>query len=156
MKVPDKAIDYSRLEITSPAFEADGRIPEKYTRDGENLSPPLVIDKIPKQALCLALVMEDSDVDEDGWTHWLAWNIPLTHRIHENDIHGVEGLNDFQHRQYRGPCPPSGLHHYTLKVYALDALMDIPVQSKKQQLNKAMSEHIVGYGELSFYWEANN
>jgi len=29
------------LSLTSPAFPSGGRIPVKYTRDGQNVSPPL-------------------------------------------------------------------------------------------------------------------
>jgi Raf kinase inhibitor-like YbhB/YbcL family protein len=78
----------------------------------------------------------------------LVWNIPVTHRIAENKIHGVEGLNDFQQNRYGGPCPPSGTHRYFFKVYALNALLNLSSNSKKIQVEKLMSEHIIGFGEL--------
>jgi Raf kinase inhibitor-like YbhB/YbcL family protein len=57
-------------------------------------------------------------------------------------------MNDFRQQKYGGPCPPSGTHRYFFKVYALDALLDLPAHSNKRQLEKAMSEHILAFGEL--------
>jgi Raf kinase inhibitor-like YbhB/YbcL family protein len=57
-------------------------------------------------------------------------------------------MNDFQQKHYGGPCPPSGTHRYFFKVYALDTLFELPSGTNKLQLEKAMSEHIIGFGEL--------
>ncbi|TIQ02755.1 MAG: YbhB/YbcL family Raf kinase inhibitor-like protein, partial [Mesorhizobium sp.] len=35
------------LTLISPAFPAGGTIPERYTRDGQNVSPPLKWSGIP-------------------------------------------------------------------------------------------------------------
>ena len=141
-------IDYAHLKVTSPAFEYEGMIPEKYTCDGKNISPPLDIKNIPEEAKCLVLIIDDPDAPVTAWVHWLVWNIPVTHRIHENEMHGVEGMNDFQQQHYGGPCPPSGTHRYFFKLYALNELLDLPSNSKKMQVEKAMSEHIIAFGEL--------
>jgi Raf kinase inhibitor-like YbhB/YbcL family protein len=80
--------------------------------------------------------------------HWIVCNIPVTHHIKENEIHGIEGINDFQQHHYGGPCPPLGTHRYFFKVYALDALLDLTASTTKLQLERMMSEHIIGFGEL--------
>lgn len=150
-KLPEeatRAVDYKHLKVTSPAFEQDGMIPAKYTCDGRNVNPPLDIDNIPEESVCLVLIADDPDAPIGVWTHWIAWNIPVTHHIKENEIHGIEGLNDFQKRSYGGPCPPSGTHRYFFKIYALNALLDLPPNTKKLQLEKAISEHIIAFGEL--------
>lgn len=148
MKHTDQAADYKRMDISSPAFQEGEMIPVKFTGDGEDINPPLDIARIPPSALCLAIMMVDTDAPDGEWAHWLAWNIPVTHHIRENEVHGMEGVNDFLQGQYRGPCPPDGPHHYYFKVYALDALLDLPAKTKKHQLEKAMSGHIIGYGGL--------
>lgn len=148
MKHIEKAVDYKQLDISSSAFSAQGMIPAKYTCDGENVNPPLDIEHIPEEAKCLALIVDDPDAPVNTWVHWLVWNIPVTHHIKENKVHGTEGLNDFQQHHYSGPCPPSGTHRYFFKVYALDALLDLPANTKKAELEKAMSLHIIGFGEL--------
>ncbi|MFZ1785994.1 MAG: YbhB/YbcL family Raf kinase inhibitor-like protein [Ferruginibacter sp.] len=141
------AIDYIPLKLSSSAFSYEGMIPAKYTCDGENISPPLDIDNIPEEAKCLVLIVDDPDAPVATWVHWLVWNIPLTHHLKENDVHGIEGLNDFQQNRYGGPCPPSGTHRYFFKVYALRDLLNLPIHSTKLQLEKAMGGHIIGFGE---------
>jgi Raf kinase inhibitor-like YbhB/YbcL family protein len=142
------AIDYRNLKLSSTAFEGNGLIPGKYTCDGENISPPLDVENIPEEAKCLALIVDDPDAPSKTWVHWIMWNMPLTHHIKENEAHGIEGLNDFHQNHYGGPCPPSGTHRYFFKLYALNSLLDLPANTEKPALEKAMSEYIVGFGEL--------
>jgi Raf kinase inhibitor-like YbhB/YbcL family protein len=148
MKHIEKAIDYKQLNISSTAFKADEMIPSKYTCDGININPPLDIKRVPEKAKCLSLIVDEPDAPIGTWVHWVVWNIPVTHHIKENEVHGPEGINDFQQHHYGGPCPPSGIHRYFFKVYALDVLLDLPANTKKLQLEKAMSDHILAFGEL--------
>lgn len=142
------AVDYKLLHVSSTAFENEGMVPAKYTCDGNNINPPLYIKNIPEAAKCLTLIVEDPDAPSHTWVHWLVWNIPVTKELKENNIHGIEGMNDFKQIKYGGPCPPSGTHRYYFKVYALDALLNIKPGSSKEKLEKIMSEHIIGFGEL--------
>jgi Raf kinase inhibitor-like YbhB/YbcL family protein len=144
----EKAVNYKLLKVTSEAFDHQGMIPAKYTCDGANISPPLDIDHIPEEAKSLVLIVDDPDAPSGVWTHWIVWNIPVTHHIKENQVHGQEGLNDFRQSHYGGPCPPSGTHHYFFKVYALDKILDLPSQTKKSELEKEISGNIIGFGEL--------
>ena len=143
-----RAIDYRLLTISSPAFSDGSRIPNKYTCDGENINPPLQIQDIPTEATSLAIIVDDPDAPIGTWSHWLTWNIPITHTVRENHQHGEEGLNDFLENRYDGPCPHAGLHHYHFKVYALDAQMKLPGRTRQRDLEKAMAGHILAYGEL--------
>lgn len=143
-----KAIDYKQLKISSTVFEDGELIPSKYTCDGINISPPLDIENIPEEAKCLAILVDDPDAPIAVWVHWIVWNIPVTHHVKENTVHGEEGLNDFQKNCYMGPCPPSGTHRYFFKIYALDTLLTLPSNTRKQEFEKAISEHIIGFGEL--------
>ncbi len=148
MKRIEKAVDYAVLRITSTAFQDGGLIPSRYTCDGENVNPPIDIANIPVGAICLVLIVDDPDAPRGDWVHWLVWNMPVTHHIEENQVNGVEGMNDFRQQAYGGPCPPAGTHRYFFKVYALKSLLDLPVSSSKLQLEKAMSACIIGFGEL--------
>jgi Raf kinase inhibitor-like YbhB/YbcL family protein len=142
------AIDYKHLIVTSPVFDYEGYIPEKYTCDGINISPPLNIENIPEESICLVLIVDDPDTPVTAWVHWLVWNIPVTRHIEENVVHGITGMNDFQQKQYSGPCPPSGTHRYFFKVYALKELVNLSPNSIKKQVEKVMSEKIIAFGEL--------
>jgi Raf kinase inhibitor-like YbhB/YbcL family protein len=143
-----RAVDYKQIKVSSTAFTNDGMIPTKYTCDGKNINPPLDLKNIPEETKCLVLIVDDPDAPIATWVHWLVWNIPVTHHIKENEVHGIEGMNDFIQQHYGGPCPPSGTHHYFFKIYALDALLNLPPATKKIQLERAMSEHVIGFGEL--------
>jgi len=123
-------------------------IPATYTCEGENISPPLELAQIPTEAKSLVLIVDDPDAPGKTWVHWLVWNLPVTHHIKENEVHGTEGINDGQKHHYIRPCPPSGTHRYFFKVYALNSLLDLPANTDKTQLEKAMSKHIIGFGEL--------
>ena len=155
-KEATRAIDYKHLKVSSPVFKENEMIPAKYTCDGVNVSIPLNIKHIPEEAKCLTLIVDDPDAPIAAWVHWVVWNIPVTQHIKENEVHGTEGINDFQQHNYGGPCPPTGTHRYFFKVYALDALLDLPANTKKLQLEKAMSEHIIAFGELIGLYNRNN
>ncbi len=140
--------DIRTLDISSAAFAGNTYIPSKYTCDGENTNPPLNIGNIPKETRSLALIVDDPDGPIRIWTHWIVWNIPPTKKIKEGNTIGLEGLNDFGQYNYGGPCPPSGIHHYHFKVYALDNVLDLKKSSAKHDLEKAISSHIIAFGEL--------
>lgn len=135
------------LKITSPAFKPNNPIPTKYTCDGENVNPPLNIEDIPSQTKTLTLIVDDPDAPMGTWTHWLVWNIPPKEKIAENSIPGIEGLNTARKHSYEGPCPPSGTHHYHFKIYALDTELELNPNSKKEDVEKAMQNHILAKGE---------
>ena len=136
------------IVVKSPAFSAGEMIPEKYTSDGANVSPALILRNIPDETRSLALIIDDPDAPVGTWVHWLVWNIPPSAKLSEDTIRGVEGLNSFRRHHYEGPCPPSGIHRYFFKVYALDTILQIPSDSGCPQVERAMTNHIVGYGEL--------
>lgn len=136
------------LDISSEAFVAEGSIPAKYTCDGEDINPPLTIKSTPAEAKSLALIVDDPDAPAGTWVHWLAWNIPVTDRIAESEVPGELGTNDFGMIGYGGPCPPAGTHRYFFKVYALDDELDLPEGSRKGEVEEAMQDHILAYGEL--------
>lgn len=107
------------MNLSSPAFEHNSSIPPKYTCDGANINPPLVISNVPEQTQSLVLLMDDPDVPqqlrEDGmWDHWVVFNIPpSTTIISENqEPPGVLGKGTGGKLGYHGPCPPDRQHRY--------------------------------------------
>lgn len=144
------------IRITSAAFEPGGMIPNKYTCDGQDISPPLSWGDLPDSTASIALVCDDPDAPMGTWVHWVLFDLPPdTQRLPEY-IPAVEnlengsrhGINDWGKLGYGGPCPPGGTHRYYFKIYALDKLINIPVGNTKAQLLKAMEGHILAEGEL--------
>lgn len=140
----------ARMKITSPAFQEGGNIPSKFTCDGSDTSPPLQITGVPSEAKSLVLIADDPDAPGGLFTHWLVWNIPpQTSSISEGSaVKGVHGTNDFGKSGYGGPCPPSGTHRYSFRVFALDREVPLPSGAKRGQVDAAMKGHVIAQGEL--------
>ncbi|HEY0749749.1 MAG TPA: YbhB/YbcL family Raf kinase inhibitor-like protein, partial [Chitinophagaceae bacterium] len=59
------------------------------------------------------------------------------------------GINDFRRNHYYGPCPGKGIEHYVFRVFALDAILDMPLFAGRKELEKAMGGHILATGEIT-------
>lgn len=151
------------LTITSPAFDDNSYIPQKYACGGEDASPGLNWGALPAGAKSAAVIMDDPDAPPGTWVHWLLFDLPpsLTglpenvakeKTLPDGSKHGlVWGVKDgdFNRIGYCGPCPPPGKpHRYFFKVYALDKLLGLPAGATKSALLKAMRGHILAQGEL--------
>jgi Raf kinase inhibitor-like YbhB/YbcL family protein len=147
--------------LLSPAFRPNGKIPKKYTADGDNISPPLLWDLAPDSAESLALIMEDPDAPAGTWVHWVVYDIPptsggLEEGIPKKDVLSngarqgmTDGTESFSQFGYVGPYPPKGLpHRYVFRLYALDKVLELPPRATKERLMKAMRGHVVAESEL--------
>lgn len=146
--VPENKKD---ILIKSPVFAEGEMIPKKYTCQGEDVSPPLTIENIPQETKSLVLIVDDPDAPNKVFSHWLVWNIdPKITTIKEGKkpTGAVEGKNDFGKIGYNGPCPPFGTHRYYFKIYALDTVLNLLPETKKEALEKAMENHILAQGML--------
>ncbi|AFN74405.1 putative phosphatidylethanolamine-binding protein [Melioribacter roseus P3M-2] len=145
-----------KFELISPAFENEGMIPVRYTCDGENVSPPLKWNNIPEGAKSLALINDDPDAPAGDWIHWILYNIPPeidylpegASNKKQIPPNSVEGLNDWGLNSYGGPCPPSGIHRYYFKLYALDTVLTADDKMTKKKLLGLMKGHILGEAVL--------
>ena len=141
------------LVLTSSAFAANGPIPRKYTGEGENISPPLTWSGVPQDAKEFALICDDPDAPTPTpWVHWVVYGIPPTQRDLPEGAweHLTLGQNDFHKTGYGGPMPPPGhgVHHYSFRLYALDAPLQAKPGLTKEQLVAVMRSHILAEGEL--------
>src|SRR5438270_8753968 len=140
-----------KMKITSPAFQEGETIPEKFSKNGQNVNPELQIEGAPAEAKSLALIVDDPDAPVGLFTHWLVWNIdPKTTEIAENSVPkgGVQGTNDFPGQRYDGAQPPSGTHRYYFKIFALDRTLDLKSGAKRKEVDAAMKGHVIGQGQL--------
>jgi Raf kinase inhibitor-like YbhB/YbcL family protein len=140
-----------KMKISSPAFQEGGTIAEKFSKNGQNVSPELRIEGAPAEAKSLALIVDDPDAPVGLFTHWLVWNIdPKTTEIAENGVPkgALQGTNDFPGRGYDGPQPPSGTHRYYFKIFALDRMLDLKSGAKRREVDAAIRGHVIAQGEL--------
>ena len=124
------------MKLTSPDFKDKEKIPIKFTGDGEDINPNLIIESIPENAKSLVLIVDDPDCP-GGWDHWIVWNIPATERIlkiKENSIPGVQGKTIWGTNRYKGPKPPSGTHRYFFRILALDVALNLKEGSNREEL----------------------
>jgi hypothetical protein len=63
----------AKMKISSSAFQEGGTIPEKFSKNGQNVSPELRIEGAPAEAKSLALIVDDPDAPVGLFTHWLVW-----------------------------------------------------------------------------------
>lgn len=148
------------MRLTSPAFKEGGIIPSLYTCEGKNVNPQLDISGVPPNAKSLVLLNDDPDVPKtlrpDGmYDHWVIFNMPPnTHKIAEHSTPpGIQGKNTGGQNNYTGPCPPDREHRYFFKLYALDAMLDLPAGATKKEVEKAMHGHIIAQTELMGRYE---
>jgi hypothetical protein len=138
----------STMKLKSPEFEHNQYIPKKFTCQGEDISPALIIEGIPQGTKSLALIVDDPDAPMGTWVHWVVYDIAVVSQIDEDSIPGRQGMNDFGRKNYGGPCPPSGTHRYFFKIYALDKELGLAEGISKEDLEKAMEGHILERAEL--------
>lgn len=161
------------MKLSSNAFKNDARIDAKYTVEGEDISPRLFWEDVPKGTKSLAIVCEDPDAPNpkhpaaEPWVHWVIFNIPastselpeqISRTLEPSEVPGAkQGINSWPNDNvgYRGPAPPpgSGQHRYFFKLYALDALLDLKAGVSKKQLVVALSKHILAEAQLIGVYE---
>lgn len=150
----NKNLNTNNMKISSTAFISGDKIPMKYTCDGNGVNPPLTFSEVPADAKSLVLIMDDPDAVKPAgkvWDHWIIWNImPLTTGIAEDSVpKGIVGMNSGGRQAYGPPCPPDGQHRYFFKLYALNALLDLPFNSGQVAVIKAMEGYIIDRAELT-------
>ena len=148
------------LKLTSTAFTHGNPIPSKYTCEGDEISPPLQWNGIPKGARSLALIVDDPDAPDPNapkltWVHWVLYNIPVDATGLPEGVASTslpagtqDGLNNWNRTGYGGPCPPIGRHRYFHKLFALDTVLTGLKQPTKAQLEAAMKPHVMEMTEL--------
>lgn len=146
------------LSLTSTAFQEGDKIPDRYTSQGQDISPPLAWSEPPEGAQSFALIMDDPDAPGGTFTHWVIFNIPSNSRglpeavPTEDQLSDgtLQGKNSFGRIGYGGPSPPSGpAHRYQFTLYALDQPLDLTAGASKKQVLDAIQGHILAQGKLT-------
>src|SRR5215813_4159017 len=66
----------ANMQITSTAFSEGQPIPEKYTCDAKNVSPPLQWSGAPESTKSIVLIADDPDAPDGTWVHWVLYDLP--------------------------------------------------------------------------------
>ncbi|MGE7204201.1 YbhB/YbcL family Raf kinase inhibitor-like protein [Sphingomonas sp. NPDC019816] len=151
------------LSLNSAAFGDMARLPERFTADGEGVSPPLFWGDPPEGTAMLALIVEDADAPTpQPLVHAIVWNLP-SHRgeLAEGAIvadgpgsadAGDVGRNSYLGEGWLPPDPPRGHgeHRYVFQLFALDARVDPAGETPgRGAMLDAMAGHVLAAGVLT-------
>lgn len=141
------------IALTSPAFAGGAAIPQRYTCDGDETSPPLRWTPPPKATRSLALLVEDPDAPGGTFVHWTLYGFAAeTKGLEEGAVpEGArQGVNSAGKNEYAGPCPPEGnkAHRYVFTLYALrsDPLPD--KGAEPEDVRAAIAKAAIARGRL--------
>ncbi len=151
----------AEVRIRSEAFLSGGAIPRRHTGEGDDISPSIRWDRLPENAMELALICDDPDASaEKPWVHWVIYNItadevgipegvPTSPKVDE-PFGALQGRNSWNSVGYRGPMPPpgSGIHRYRFRLYVLNTELTVAPELDKDQLLKAMQGKVIAQVEL--------
>ena len=153
--------------VSSTAWPDGGEIPLKYAARGENKSPAFEFHwnlgtdpgTAPDSLQTYAVILHDIENSTNKTTgdtlHWSAFNIPGTAKglpegLGSGDLpDGTRnGPGNSSRREYAGLFRawrrPGPLHHYVFEFYALDTKLDLPADTTREDLLKAMDGHVIG------------
>jgi len=149
------------LDLTSPAFANGARLPERFTADGDGVSPPLLWSDPPSGTARFALIVEDPDAPAtQPLVHAIVWNLPADERrLAEGAISGDGddaddgrdvGRNSFWSENWLPPDPPTGhgSHDYVFQLFALSEAAAIGSNPGRSELMKALAGNVLAAGML--------
>ena len=165
---PPKPAPRLVLWVTTTAWPDGGEIPMTNAARGDNKSPAFEFHwnlganpgTAPENLQSYAVIFHDVENSSNKTTtdtlHWTAFNIPgaakgLPEGLGSGDLAdgtrngpGIAARNG-KTPAYFGPgAGPGPIHHYVFEFYALDTKLDLPANTTREEMLKAMDGHVVG------------
>ena len=148
------------IAVSSLAFADHAPIPDRYTADGEGVSPPLQWAGVPAAAASLLLIVEDADSPTpQPLVHAIVVGLPAGDGglpeaalpSSENDGAGLQvGRNSYLQANWLPPDPPPGhgVHRYAFQVFALEAGTDFDGEPGREAVLDAIRDRGLASGCL--------
>jgi len=154
-----KARAGGKLMVTSSVFSSGDQLDDKYTQNGENMSPPLTWSKGPTGTRSYVVLAEDSGVSRhDPVFHWVVYDVPVSvtslpeHMSSDATMENgaKQGLNVRKTAGFLGPKPPAGqTHPYHFEVFALNTRLNLdPSKADRNAVVDAMKGHVLAEGDI--------
>jgi len=148
------------MKLVSSAFDDGAAVPQRFTCDGENLSPPLQWSGAPKGTQSFVLLCDDPDAPAGTWHHWAAYDIaPTVTKLAEDAAQTADmkqAVNDFRKTGYGGPCPPHGHgpHHYHFRLLALSVdHLKLEAKASCRDVEREARKHMIAEAILVGWYE---
>jgi hypothetical protein len=147
----------SVIKLKTTSFTPGGLIPKRFTCEGANVSPALAWTDPPAGTQSFAIIEDDPDAPSGTFVHWVVYDLPAAYRKLPEALSGDDqmpggsrqGTNDFSRTGYSGPCPPPGRpHRYFIRLYALDAILNLPPAATRKQLDAALQGPLLAQAAL--------
>ncbi|MDB5590956.1 YbhB/YbcL family Raf kinase inhibitor-like protein [Enterovirga sp.] len=147
--------------VTSDSFGDGAPIPERYTEDGQGISPPLGWAGAPAGTAAFVLVIEDADSPTPSpLVHAIVWNLHGDEKVLPEGALPSDadpgddtamGKNSYLEPEYLPPDPPPGHgpHRYLFQVYALSEPLELGGHPGRGKLLAAMRGRVMGRGVLT-------
>jgi len=157
---PEIRLCANTIDMTSPAFSAGGRLPVRFTSDGDGVSPPLIWGEVPEGTTSLALIVEDPDAPASRpLVHAIVWDMPPDERrIAEGAIvadgaggeDGDVGRNSFLREGWLPPDPPTGHgeHDYVFQLFALSETPELGASPGRGAFVDSIAGRVLAAGVL--------
>lgn len=149
------------IDLSSPAFAPGARLPERFTADGEGVSPPLVWGDVPAGTQSLALIVEDPDAPAmSPLVHAIVWGLPAEERrlaegaILRDGKGGADGRdvgrNSYLVEGWLPPDPPTGHgeHDYVFQLFALSDAPHLEANPGRSAIVRAIKGKVLATGLL--------
>jgi hypothetical protein len=152
---------FAAIELRSPAFANGGRLPERFTADGEGVSPPLFWTGVPEGTERLVLIVEDPDAPTPKpLVHAVVWGLPGEDgQLGEGaiaadgagDEGGDVGRNSYAREGWLPPDPPTGHgeHHYAFQLFAIGPGAEAAATPRRGEAVSAMAGRVLAAGLLT-------
>lgn len=142
-----------QLRMRSVAFNDHDRMPDRMSRPGGNVSPPLEWSGVPEGTTELVLLVEDPDAGRAPALHWLVTGIdPASRGVPEGQVPpgGREWPNSFGATGWNGPQPPIGddPHRYFFRLYAVNEPLSLPERPQPSDVHRALRDRHLASGNL--------
>ena len=148
-----------RMLVTSGSFSGGSQLDDRYTQNGDNMSPSLTWQKGPPGTQSYVVLAEDSGVNRaEPIVHWVIYNIPSTTTTLPQNVPtdatlengAMQGKNIRGSAGYIGPKPPAGqTHPYHFQVFSLNTKLTLdPATSDRNAVVAAMKNHVLATGDL--------
>ncbi len=147
---------HTGMILKSTAFANNGSIPQMYTCDGQDVSPPFRWSHAPEGTKSFVLTCIDLDKPGGGaiFSHWVVFNLPasliyLPVNANIEYYKGVEGTNSMGKINWSGPCPLVKVRRYRFTLYALSAeQLRLTKKAKLHEVKRAMSGKVLAKASM--------